>query len=120
LTAQSPELFVVSTPTDHLGSSERWFLPQIGSRKCGCEAMGDFDKLTKKYAQVMEAHGHKKEMTVGSIFFSIFTGELLGAVKEGVVSFREVRELSWKKVSEMKCAPGGVVYHFSEAMGITA
>ena len=84
------------------------------------KAMGDFDKLTKKYAQAMEAHGHKKEMTVGSIFFSIFRGELLGAVKEGVVSFREVREPSWKKVSEMKCAPGGVVYHFGEAMGITA
>ena len=68
----------------------------------------------------MEAEGHKKEVTVGSIFFSIVTGEVLGAIKEGFVSYREIREPSWKKVSAMKCPPGGVVYHFSEAMGITA
>ena len=79
-------------------------------------AMRDFDKLTTAYAAAMEAQGYKKATTIGSIFFSVITGELLGAFKEGLVSFREVREPVWKKVSELKCAPGGVVYHFNEAL----
>ena len=79
-------------------------------------AMGEFDKLTTAYAAAMEDQGYKKAGIVGSIFFSAVTGEVLGAVKEGLVSFREVREPVWKKVSEMKCAPGGVVYHFKEAV----
>lgn len=79
-------------------------------------AMRDFDKLTTAYAAAMEAEGYKKAGIVGSIFFSVITGEILGAFKEGLVSFREVREPVWKKISEMKCAPGGVVYHFKEAL----
>jgi hypothetical protein len=79
-------------------------------------AMSDFDKLTKAYAEVMEGAGFKKAKTVGSIFFSIFTGELIGAIKEGLVECREMREPCWKKVSEMKCAPGGVIYHFKKAI----
>jgi hypothetical protein len=79
-------------------------------------AMRDFDKLTKAYAEAMEAEGFKKAGSVGSIFFALFTGEFLGAVKEGLISVREIREPCWKKLSEMKCAPGGVVYHFKEAL----
>jgi hypothetical protein len=79
-------------------------------------AMRDFDKLTKKYSEAMESEGYKKAGSVGSIFFAIVTGDIRGAIKEGVVSFREVREPCWKKVSEMKCAPGGVVYHFEQAL----
>jgi hypothetical protein len=76
-------------------------------------AMRDFDKLTKAYAEAMESEGYKKAGSVGSIFFSLITAEPLGAIKEALVSFRELREPCWKKVSEMKCAPGGVVYHAS-------
>ena len=79
-------------------------------------AMRDFDKLTKAYAAAMEAAGFKKATTVSSIFFSAIIGEVVGAIKEGLVAFRETREPCWKKVSEMKCAPGGVVYHFKEAL----
>ncbi len=79
-------------------------------------AMKKFDKLTKAYCQAMENEGFKKVKTVGSIFFSVITGELLGAIKEGLIEFRETREPCWKKLSEMKCAPGGVVYHFEQAL----
>ena len=77
-------------------------------------ALRDFDKLTKKYAEAMESAGYKTAGTVTSVFFALFTGEMLGAIKEGLVSLREVREPCWKKVAEMKCAPGGVVYHFKQ------
>jgi hypothetical protein len=80
-------------------------------------AMKDFDKNTRAYAEAMESEGHKKRGSVASIFFALFTGEVLGAIKEGLISFREVREPCWKKVSAMKCAPGGVVYHFQQALG---
>jgi hypothetical protein len=80
-------------------------------------AMRDFDKLTKAYAEAMESEGHKKAGSVGSIFFSLITGEPIGAIKETLVSFREMREPCWRKVSELKCAPGGVVYHFKESIG---
>ena len=80
-------------------------------------AMRDFDRLTKAYAEAMESEGFKKAGTVGSIFFSLATGEVIGAIKETLVSFRETREPCWKKVSEMKCAPGAVVYHFKDALG---
>src|ERR1700730_3593484 len=70
-------------------------------------AMRDFEKLTKAYAEAMESEGYKKAGSVGSIFFSLITGEPLGAIKEALVSFRELREPCWRKVSEMKCAPGG-------------
>ena len=70
-------------------------------------AMRDFDKYTKAYAEAMESEGHKKVGSVASIFFALCTGEMLGAITEGLVSFREVRGPCWKKVSEMKCAPGG-------------
>jgi hypothetical protein len=82
-------------------------------------AMRDFDKLAKAYAEAMESEGYKKAGSVGSIFFSLITGEPLGAVKESLVTFRELREPCWKKVSDMKCAPAGVVYHFQEAIGAT-
>jgi hypothetical protein len=80
-------------------------------------AMGTFDKLTIRYAEAMESEGFKKLGSVGSIFFAILTGEPVAAIKETLVSFREIREPCWKKMSEMKCAPGGVVYHFREALG---
>jgi len=80
-------------------------------------AMRDFDRLTKAYADEMESQGYKKAASVGSIFFALITGEPLGAIKEALVSYRELREPCWKNVSEMKCAPGGVVYHFQEAIG---
>jgi hypothetical protein len=86
-------------------------------RSAMAAAMRDFDKLTKAYAEAMESEGYKKAQTVGSIFFAIITGEPLGAIKEALVSFRELREPSWKRVSEMKCAPGGVVYHFQKEVG---
>lgn len=81
-------------------------------------AMRDFDKLTRAYASAMEAEGYKKAGSIGSIFFSVITGEPMGALKEALVSFREVREPSWKKLAELKCAPGGVVYHFRDAIGL--
>ncbi len=80
-------------------------------------AMRDFDRLTKAYAEAMEAEGYRKAGSVGSIFFALIAGEPIGAMKETLVSFRELREPCWKKVSEMKWAPGGVVYHFQEAIG---
>jgi hypothetical protein len=83
-------------------------------------AMRDFDKLTKSYAAAMEDGGFKKAGTIGSIFFALFTGELLGAFKEGLVAFRELREPCWRQLSALKCAPGGVVYHFNEAVGAIA
>jgi hypothetical protein len=79
-------------------------------------AMGDFDRLTRQYAEAMQAEGYRKVGTVASIFFSLATGEFLGAIKEGLVSFRELREPIWKKLSAMKCAPGGVVYQFEDAV----
>jgi hypothetical protein len=82
-------------------------------------AVRDFDKLTKAYAEAMEAEGYNKAQSVGSIFFPILTGEPLGAIKEAFVSFRELREPCWKKMSDMKFAPGAVVYHFQEAVGST-
>jgi hypothetical protein len=82
-------------------------------------AMRDFDKLTKAYAEAMESEGYKKAGSVGSIFCSLIAGEPIAAVKEALVSFREVREPRWKKVADMKCAPAGVVYHFQEAIGAT-
>ena len=86
-------------------------------RKTAIEAaMRDFDRLTKTYASAMESEGHKKAGLVGSIFFALITGDPLGAIKEALVSFREVREPCWKKVAEMKCAPAGVIYHFKEAI----
>jgi hypothetical protein len=65
----------------------------------------------------MESEGFKKAGSVGSVFFALITGEPMSALKEALVSFREVREPCWMKVSEMKCAPGGVVYHFEKAIG---
>lgn len=79
-------------------------------------AMCELDKLTKRYAEAMEAQRFKKAGSVGSIFFALLRGEIVSAIKEGLVSFREVREPCWKRMSEMKCAPGGVVYHFQEAV----
>lgn len=79
-------------------------------------AMRTFDKLTMKYAEAMESEDFKKRGSVSSIFFALFTGEPFAAIKETLVSFREVREPCWKKLSDMKCAPGGVVYHFREAL----
>lgn len=79
-------------------------------------ALKDFDKLTKSYAEAMEAEGFKKAGTVGSIFLSAFTGEFFGALKEGALALREMREPCWKNLSGMKCAPGGVIYHFAEAL----
>jgi len=81
-------------------------------------AMRDFDRLTKAYAEAMDSEGYKKVGSVGSIFLALITGEPLGAIKEALVSFRELREPCWKKLSEMKCAPGGVVYHFQNAIGV--
>jgi hypothetical protein len=78
--------------------------------------MRTFDKLTKKYAEAMKSEGFNKLGSVGSIFFALITGEPFAAIKETLVSFREVREPCWKKMSELKCAPGGVVYHFREAL----
>jgi hypothetical protein len=79
-------------------------------------AMRDFDTMTRRYADAMEAAGYNRAGQVASIFFSIATGEIIGAIKEGLVSAREVKEPCWKQVSEMKCAPGGVVYHFTRAL----
>jgi hypothetical protein len=79
-------------------------------------AMREFDKHTKAYSAVMESEGYKKAGSVASIFFAAIRGDVLGAVKEGLVGFRELHEPSWKKISAMKCAPGGVVYHFKEAV----
>lgn len=79
-------------------------------------ALRDFDGMTRRYAEAMEEAGHKKASQVASVFFSIATGEIIGAIKEGLVSASEMKEPCWKKVSEMKCAPGGVVYHFKEAL----
>lgn len=82
-------------------------------RKMAIEAaMRDFDRLTNAYAEAMESEGYKKAGSVASIFFSLVTGEILGAIREVVVSFREMREPCWKKLSAMKCAPGAVVYYF--------
>lgn len=82
-------------------------------------AMRTFDRLTKKYAEAMESEGFNKLGSVGSVFFALFTGEPFAAIKETLVSFHEVREPCWKKMSELKCAPGGVVYHFREALGVS-
>jgi hypothetical protein len=89
---------------------ERHRAPEIAA------ALRDFDTYTKKYADAMRAAGHQKMVVVGSILISAAMLDVRGVIKEGLVSFRELREPSWKKVSEMKCAPGGVVYHFQEAM----
>ena len=85
-------------------------------KKAIANAMVEFDKLTEEYAKAMKSAGYQKVGSVGSIFFSVVTGEVVGAIRETLVSFRELREPCWKKVSEMKCAPGGVVYHFKESM----
>ena len=78
-------------------------------------AMKDFDKYTKAYAEAMESAGHKKAGSVASMFYTLLKGDVLGVIKEGLVSFREVHQPCWKKISAMKCAPGGVVYHFKRA-----
>jgi hypothetical protein len=108
------------TALDDLLEWKRQRVPEIflqpDHSKAIAAALRDFDKLTKSYAAAMESEGFKKLGSVGSIFFALFTGEILGAIKEGLISFRELREPCWKKMSEMKCAPGGVVYQFEEAL----
>ena len=108
------------TALNNLLEWKRLQVPAIVIRQDRPEAMAaalrDFDKLTKAYASAMESAGYRKAGSVASIFFAFAMGEILGGIKEGLVSFREVREPCWKKVSEMKCAPGGVVYHFTEAL----
>jgi hypothetical protein len=79
-------------------------------------AMRDFDRLTRQYAEAMQAQGFKKWIKVGSIFVSAVLGGIPGAVKEGLVAYKEIREPRWKTLAGMKCAPGGVVYHFREAL----
>jgi hypothetical protein len=79
-------------------------------------AIREFDKLTEAYAKAMESAGFAKLGQVSSIFISLATGDIAGVIKEGLVSAREIKEPSWKKLSDLKCAPGGVVYHFKEAM----
>ena len=78
--------------------------------------MRDFDRLTKAYAEAMETEGYKKAGSVASIFFSVVSFEPITTVKETLVSYRELREPCWMKVSQLKCAPGGVVYHFKESI----
>lgn len=80
------------------------------------KTMKKFDDLTLQYAKAMEAAGFRRVVNVASIFISVATGDLIGAVKEGAVGYQEAIEPSWKKVSELKCAPGGVVYHFKDAV----
>jgi phage-related protein len=80
------------------------------------KVMKDFDRLTGQYAKTMQAAGFRRVVNVASIFLSAATGDLIGAVKEGAVGYQESIEPSWKKISEMKCAPGGVVYHFKAAV----
>lgn len=75
-------------------------------------AMRDFDRLTKAYAAAMESQGYKKAGTVGSIFFALLKHDPVDLIKEAAVSFREIREPCWKKLTEMEFAPGGLVYHF--------
>jgi hypothetical protein len=112
--------FAFRTALDYLLEWKRQRVPEIFLQpdhpKAIAAALRDFDRLTKAYAQAMESEGFKKAGSVGSIFFALFTGEILGAIKEGLVAFRELREPCWKKLSEMKCAPGGVVYHFEQAL----
>jgi hypothetical protein len=80
-------------------------------------AMRDFDKLTKTYSEAMESAGHKKGESVISFLFTAITHpEPLGLIKESLVTFRALREPSWRKLSAMKCAPGGVVYQFQEGV----
>ena len=79
-------------------------------------AMREFDKLTKAYAEAMESEGYKKAAGIVSIFFSVVTGGIVDAIKEGLISFKEYKEPCWKRISQMKCAPGGVVYHFDQAL----
>jgi hypothetical protein len=76
--------------------------------------MKEFDEISKEYTKQMQAANYHKAAIVGSIFISVLTLDFVGALKEGLVSFNEWMEPSWKKVSEMKCAPGGVVYHFEQ------
>jgi hypothetical protein len=59
---------------------------------------------------------HRKAGTVASIFFGFGERRVLGVIKEGLVSLIELREPTWKKMSQLKCAPGGVVYQFNEAL----
>ena len=80
-------------------------------------AMRDFDRITKEYAEAMDAAGHKRLASVASIFISAATGDVTGVIKEGLVSFCEFREPIWKSVADKKYAAGGVVYHFKEALG---
>jgi hypothetical protein len=80
------------------------------------DQMKEFDALTKAYSKEMHAAGHHKMTVAVSIFISAVTAEWVGVFKEGAVSFSELREPSWKKVTQMDCAPGGVVYHFQEAL----
>jgi len=109
------------TALDDLLTWKRTTIPAIAldtnRNQALAAAMSDFDKLTKKYCEAMESEGFKKVKTVGSIFASAILGEVVGAIKEGFVAYRETVEPSWKKVSEMKCAPAGVVYHFEQALG---
>lgn len=79
-------------------------------------AVTKFEELTKKYAEAMASHGFKKTETIGSIFFSVVKLDIVDIIKDALVSFRELREPCWKKVSEMKCAPGGIIYHFGEGI----
>ena len=108
------------TALDDLLEWKRLRVPEIFLQpdhpKAIATALRDFDKLTKAYAEAMESAGFKKAGSVGSVFFALFTGQIVGAAKEGLLTFREVREPCWKKLSAMKCAPGGVVYHFQEAL----
>jgi hypothetical protein len=60
-------------------------------------ALRDFDNYTKKYADAMHAAGHQKMVVVGSILISAAMLDVPGVIKEGLVSFRELREPSWKK-----------------------
>jgi len=77
------------------------------------------DYLFTIRGEAMEPEGYKKAGSLRSIFSALVASEPLWALKELFVSFREMREPCRTKISRMKCAPGGLVYHSKNEVGIT-
>src|SRR5262245_15225437 len=79
-------------------------------------ALTELDKHARKYTIEMENAGFHKAGTISSILWTAGSAPL-AALWKGLTSWEELRQPCWRKLNEMQCAPGGVIYHAAMAAG---
>jgi hypothetical protein len=84
-----------------------------GALRC---AIHDFNEMADKYTAATKEQQRTTRVKILSILVSAATGDAVGVLKEGATWFNESRTPRWMELAERKCAPGGVVYHFQEAV----